>query len=375
MLTSESGSRPWPGGFDVVSEPDVVTLSGAGARVYRTPYATYVLGPDAFIVVVEPGDRPDGTAVQDRQLLKLTGPLPDEVNTFLLQDLIHQGPRSPATETALLGFVRVEGGCMPLGPIALGGGGVYDPCEERLVEYRLRLRHALPFEALDRARPPLHPPPPPSTTWLDLVPDDPVAATREFITGWYADVPPRRDVVVPRSVPAALASFHTAAAGRDEVLGRQDHLFPPHMLHPGEDGWLEFGAENQGGFVLAFDPATPDPTVLYRYWTDEPIVDPHPLSTFLLLFALYEASFTGPYLASANLTTEQAQQLTQELRRVPLRNRWWPSTDTEFHVGNGLIVQLTPAEGATWYTFTSARHRAHLEPLRHLDIRWKIFQG
>ncbi|MEV4139342.1 hypothetical protein AB0J72_45165 [Dactylosporangium sp. NPDC049742] len=375
MLTSESESRPWPGGFDVIPESDVVALAGAEARIYRTLFVTYVLGPDAFIAIVEPGDRPDGTAVQDRQLLKLTGPFPDEVNTFLLQDLIHRGQPSPATQTALLGFVRVEDGCMPLGSIAHGGGGVYDPCEGRLLEYRLHLRHPLPFEALDRARPLLHPPPPPSTTWLDLLPDDPVGATRDFIAGWYTDVPPKGHVVVPKSIPAALASFHTAAAGRDEVLGRQDHLFPPYRLHPGEDGWLEFGAENQGGFVLAIDPATPDPAVFYRYWADEPIADPHPLSVFLLLFAVYEASFTGPYRATADLTTEQALHLTSGLRKVPLRNRWFPPGDVEFHVGNGLVVQLAPNDDATWYTFTGARHRAHLEPLRHLDIVWSTFEG
>ncbi|MEV4140920.1 hypothetical protein AB0J72_53250 [Dactylosporangium sp. NPDC049742] len=206
------------------------------------------------------------------------------------------------------------------------------------------------------------------------MPDDPVVATREFITGWYADVPSNKHVVLPRSIPAALASFYAAAAGRDEVLGRQDRLFPPYRLHPGEDGWLEFGEENQGGFVLALDPTRPDPAVFYRYWKDEPIVDPHPLTTFLLLFAVYEASFAGPYLATADLTSEEALRLTSGLRRVPLRDRWFPPGDTEFHVGNGLVVQLAPNDDATWCTYTSARHRAHLQPLRHLDIAWKTFE-
>ncbi|GGM03136.1 hypothetical protein GCM10007977_000640 [Dactylosporangium sucinum] len=60
---------------------------------------------------------------------------------------------------------------------------------------------------------------------------------------------------------------------------------------------------------------------------------------------------------------------------MPLRNRWVPSTETEFHVGNGLVAQLTPREDGTWFTFASARHRAHIEPLRHLDIRWGTLQG
>ncbi|MFB6392783.1 hypothetical protein [Polymorphospora lycopeni] len=354
--------------WDIVPESDVLPLAGAAARIYRTPSASHVLGPDAFIVIVEPGDRPDGTAVQDRQFLNLAGPFPDEVNAYLYNDLQATGRRTAAARSALLGFVRLREGCLPLGPLTFSGGG-YEPREERLVEYRLGLEHALPFDVLDRVRPLLPAPPPPRTTWLELLPDEPVAATREFVTDWYADVPPAEShTEMPQvPIPPPLAAFYATAAGRKEILGRQDPLFPPHELRLDKDGWLEFGAENQGGFVLAVDPTATDPAVLYRYWTVEPDTDPfdpHPLSTFLLLFTLYEASFAAPYHAFANLTTEEAQLLTHGLRRVPLRNRWFPSTDTEFHVGNGLVVQLTPRENGTWYTFTSARHRAHLEPLR-----------
>ncbi|GII33561.1 hypothetical protein [Planotetraspora mira] len=363
--------------WDVVPESDVLTLAGLGARIYRMPLASYVLGPDAFIVIVEPGDRPDGTAVQHRELLKLAGPFPDEVHTYLYNDLMGTaGHRPETTPSALHGFVRVREGCQPLGPLKYCGGS-YDPTEERLIEYQIHLEQVLPFEVLDRVRPLFPAPPPPRTSWLDLLPDDPVAATHEFVTDWYADVPTDESHAEASHIPipAPLAAFYATVAGRKEVLGRQDPLFPLHKLRLDKDGWLEFGAENQGGFVLAIDPTATDPAVSYRYWTDEPIIDPHPLSTFLLLFALYEASFAGPYLAFAHLTTEEAQRLTYGLRRVPLRNRWVPSTDTEFHVGNGLVVQLTPREDSTWYAYTSARHRAHLEALRHLDIRWGIFEG
>ncbi|GAA3247092.1 hypothetical protein ACFO1B_50935 [Dactylosporangium siamense] len=363
-------------GFNLVTESDVVALAGAGARAYRTLFATYVLGPDVFIVVVEPGDRPHGTAVQDRELLKLTGPFPDEVNTLLYHDLTHRGHRSPATQNGLHGFVRVHEGCVPLGPMTCSGGG-WDPDEEQLIEYRLSLKHALPFDALDQVRPPRPAPPTAATAWLDLLPDDPVAATHEFITGWYADVPPVDNHAEPsqQPIPAPLAAFHATAAGRDEILGRQDALYPLSTLRVREDGWLTFGGENQGGFTLAVDPTAPDPAVAYWLCTGESIIDPHPLSTFLLLFALREASFTGPYLATAGLTADEAQQLTRGLRRIPLRNGWFPSTDVEFHVGGGLVVQLSPRDDATCYAFISARHRAHLEPLRHLGIRWQTFHG
>jgi hypothetical protein len=46
-----------------------------------------------------------------------------------------------------------------------------------------------------------------------------------------------------------------------------------------------------------------------------------------------------------------------------------------FDVGNGLVVQLGPNDDATWYTSTSARHRAHLEPFRHLDIAQSTSEG
>jgi hypothetical protein len=364
--------EPWA----VVPEPEALSLAGAGARIYRTPLASYVLGPDAFIVMIEPGDRPDSTAVRDREHLSLAGLFPEEVNAYLYNDHQAAGLRPGVARSALYGFVRVPEGWLPLGPLRYCGS-CYDSGAERLFEYRVRLEQVLPFEVLDRVRPLLPAPPPPGTEWLALLPADPVAATREFVTDWYADVPPgeRHAAASPVQIPAPLAAFHAAAAGREEILGRQDPLFALHELRLGKDGWLEFGAENQGGFVLAVDPTASDPAVAYRGWTDEPIIDPHPLSTFLLLFALYEASFAGPYHTFACLTAEEARRLTRGLLRVPLRNRWFPSTGTEFHVGNGLVVQLSPAEDGTWFTFTSARHRAHLEPLRHLDIRWDTFQG
>jgi hypothetical protein len=46
-----------------------------------------------------------------------------------------------------------------------------------------------------------------------------------------------------------------------------------------------------------------------------------------------------------------------------------------FDVGNALVVRLGPNDDATWYMLTSARHRAHLEPFRHLDIAQSTFEG
>src|SRR5690348_5339952 len=99
--------------WNVVPESDVIPLAGPGAQIYRMPFVTYVLGPAAFIFIVEPGDRPGGTAVQDREYVYLAGPFPDEVNAYLYKDVAWWDP--PA-RSAPQGFVRVREGCLPLGP-------------------------------------------------------------------------------------------------------------------------------------------------------------------------------------------------------------------------------------------------------------------
>jgi hypothetical protein len=86
---------------------------------------------------------------------------------------------------------------------------------------------------------------------------------------------------VPLSLPGPLLELYPAAAGRDEVLGRQDFILAPAAVdHVG--GRLLFGTENQGGFDLLIDPTGADPEVWYGWTAGELVATGQPLSSFLL---------------------------------------------------------------------------------------------
>lgn len=207
----------------------MLAAAGDDVRVYRTPLATYLLSCDALVILLEPGDRPDGTGVRDALHVAVTPPLPDEIHTLLYQDLVY-GSGWPDRPSVLRveGYVRLAAGCLPLGPLRMAGGS-YDPGSEGLRERTFRLDTALPFGLLDRVRSAVAPgpvPQVPTVEWLRLLPHDPVGALREFVDAWYAGV---RPVVGPHQaaatpLPTALAVLHGAIAGRRELLGRQDFL-------------------------------------------------------------------------------------------------------------------------------------------------------
>ncbi|GIE31012.1 hypothetical protein Ait01nite_040570 [Actinoplanes italicus] len=75
---------------------------------------------------------------------------------------------------------------------------------------------------------------------------------------------------------------HEVAAAREDVLGRQDHLFEPHLMTIDGAGRLTSGAENQGGFRLATLPDGDDPPVWIVWGHDEEVRSALPLSRFLL---------------------------------------------------------------------------------------------
>ncbi|MEU8001782.1 hypothetical protein AB0B66_11515 [Catellatospora sp. NPDC049111] len=352
----------------LVSEAVALASAGQPARIQRTPQATYAVGPEGLVAVVEPGDRPDGTAVRERGRLFLTGPFPEEVNALLLASF-----RERWDEPTVHGFVRLPGGCLPLGPLTHKAGG-YDPDEGAVTEYELGLDHPLPFDVLDRVRPVSAAPRTPGTEWLDLLPHAPIDATSAFIADWYADAPaPEHHVPPALALPTPLAAFYRAVGGREELLGRQDRVFPPAGLRRLDDGSVAFGSENQGDFTLTIDPTAADPAVYYLGWADGPVRDPLPLSMFLMMFAVREASFTGPCYASGGVDEDQAQALTRGLRCVPTGG-WLLGRDTEFHVGEGLVLQVDRG-GRGPHVFLSARHRAHLAPLRAFDVAWHAFAG
>ena len=56
----------------LVPEHTVLAAAGEDVRVYRTPSATYLLSSDALVILLEPGDRPDGTGIRDAQHVAVT---------------------------------------------------------------------------------------------------------------------------------------------------------------------------------------------------------------------------------------------------------------------------------------------------------------
>lgn len=88
---------------------------------------TYLLSPDALVILLEPGDCPDGTGIRDPLHVVVTPPFPDGIHTLLYQDLVCGSgwPRRPSV-LRVEGYVRLAAGCPPLGPLR-AAGGAYDP--------------------------------------------------------------------------------------------------------------------------------------------------------------------------------------------------------------------------------------------------------
>jgi hypothetical protein len=210
--------------------------------------------------------------------------------------------------------------------------------------------------------------------WLDFVPHDRTAAMEAFVAGWYADVPslPYGPVRSDPQVPDPLRAFYRAVAGRRELLRGQDQIFTSERLRSEEpDGWIVFGAENQGVFHWIMEPSEPDPAVGY---TDGHYpVEPEPMSGFLLQFCLAEAAIAGPVVAYAEAEPAEIPRLTDRLRPVPLRPAGWLGGGT-FHVAPGLVVMVAdgisdePGKRTIWM---SSRHSSFFWPRFEVELPWQ----
>lgn len=243
-----------------------------------------------------------------------------------------------------------------------------------LTSCELRMADRLPFDVLDRVRPALQPPLP-SLDWLRFLPHDPVAALRDFVAGWYADITPRDDAPgdLDRRLPEPLLAFYRAAAGREEVYGLHNQIYTADELEDEDDGLVQFGAENQGVFVMLLDPIEADPTVRYSGLHAEQ--EREPLSAFLLQFLLCEASYSSPFYGFATVTAEQARQLVEPLHRVPLQPMRWPGDPTRHYVASGLAVTTAAADDGSVEVYAGTRHRSALRQLREPGFAWDEFSG
>ncbi|WP_406065294.1 hypothetical protein [Micromonospora sp. NBC_00860] len=362
--------EPWC----VVAEADVLSYAGARAQVLSGGDVSFVVGPSATLVIVQAGDRPDGSAVQNFDDLALHGPFPEGVEA-----------RLAGSELPRLGFVRLPEGFMSLGELrhAVSRHEPGDIAEDSPFPYRLpgklsfcqlHITDRLPFYVLDRVRPTSQHPLP-GLNWLGFLPYDGVAALGEFVADWYADVPRGDDALgdVDRVLPEPLLAFYRAAAGREEVYGLHNQLYTADELEDEDDGLVQFGAESQGVFAMLLDPTEADPTVQYSGLHAKH--EREPLSAFLLQFLLCEASYSSPFGGFATVAAEQARRLVEPLHQVPLQPMRWPGDPTQHYVAPGLVVTTAACPDGSVEVYAGSRYRSALRLLRAPDFIWERFDG
>ena len=350
-----------------------MSCAGTKTQILPAGNVTYVVGPLATLIIVEAGDRPDCSAVQTFDGLTLREPFPEVAEA-----------RLTSSENPILGFVRVPMGYVPLGKLRLGVSrcrsvdvdGKPWPFSGRseLTWCELRIVDRLPVDVLDRVRP-TRQEPLPGLDWLRSLPCDPILALRDYVTGWYGDIPPGNDESgdPDRTLPEALLAFYRAAAGRREVFGLHNEILTVDELEDEDDGRVLFGAENQGVFVMLIDPTEPDPTVWYEGLDADR--EREPLSGFLLQFLLFEASFSSPFHGFATVTAEQARRLVEPLHQVPLQPMRWPYDPTCHYVAPGLVVTTATCPDGSIEVYAGSRHRSALRPLRDPGFAWDRFGG
>ncbi|WP_426502835.1 hypothetical protein ACPPVO_35055 [Dactylosporangium sp. McL0621] len=371
--------------WTLISERQALAHAGAGVEVRPGERVSYALGADATVVVLDAGDRPDGTGVWSRDEVVLRGVIPGSAHRWM--------DAGAGDEPVILGFVRLPAGCLPLGRLQVSQCSIasvtHNSDQPPLSECVLRLDERLPWHLLDLVRPML-PEDLPGPTWMTCLPHDPIRAMHEFVAGWYADIPAvsHETVDLPLQLPEPLSEFYRAAAGRGEVLGREELILSdPRLRHEG--GLLLFAAEDDGELVMLIDPTDAEPEVLYGRdrgeTADEVVSTQQPLSGFLLHFLLRGAAIGSPFAAVATVTDEQARQIGRRLRLVPLGPIRWravqlipthrPTGSTHHYVGPGVVVTVRDQPDGSAQVWAGSRWRSALRPLRQLGFEWHAFSG
>ncbi|MBF9128310.1 hypothetical protein I0C86_04770 [Plantactinospora sp. S1510] len=355
------------GEWTIVSEDEALARLGTKPEVVRGDAVTFAKGEDgAVVIIVDAGDRPSGNAVAGERAIMLHEPFPDGV----LDWLSPQGWSHPPCYA----LVRLPEGCLELGEVsesfsAPGSGGLR--CE-------LNWDRKLPPELLDRARP-VTDTPLPGVEWLAHLPDDPGAALRDFLTGWYADLPAAAPFPAPAvPIPPALQAFYDLAAGRVDILGQQDAIYPPDRLAIGgeDDDRIIIGVENQGVWSILIGRDDRDPTVYHHAaGGGQVIAERESLGAYLLLFSLAEAAVTSPVTGHAVLDNQQLERFRRHLVPVPLQPLAVPADPTHLYVAPGLVVLTAGLYGDGTHVFVGARQRAALRAARDWATAWSTFNG
>ncbi|SDT79827.1 hypothetical protein [Actinoplanes derwentensis] len=330
--------------WDVVAEPGALAVAGPGARVHETADAVFAAGPDGTVMIA--------TGVRNAEDLTVSGPFPR-----LIEGRLTGGDGPP-----LHVFARLPDGCL-----TLGTARVTEPARRRGVLQRLDLRldtplpeHLLGLTEIGE----------PGADWLDLLPDDPLAAMERFAADWW-DAPPTAPAEVTDRLPEALRVFQRAVAGRAESGSLRIY---PEPVPGGPEGTLVFGEAGDGTFELLMDAGVDDPAVYYHGLSDRPLRERERLGRYLLLSVLAAAAMDGPAAGGmAFVDRAQARRIVAPLRRVPLRPLRWPSARSRIYAGPDTIA-LVGEDDADWFeVYVGTRSRSSLRRLRKLGLDWASF--
>src|SRR5688572_26488948 len=102
----------WP----AVTEAEAVAVAGPGASTVRAGDVTYALGTDSVVVIVEAGDRPDGSGVRTAADITVLEPFPDLVAARL----------TAVPRPTLIAFVRLADAFLALGTVRVSELGHRD---------------------------------------------------------------------------------------------------------------------------------------------------------------------------------------------------------------------------------------------------------
>ncbi|MFF4439945.1 hypothetical protein [Streptomyces sp. NPDC001621] len=364
----------------LITEAAALAVAGVGLHRYEMGPAVIGAGADATVVIVESGDNPVVSGVQDATNVLLHG----DAVTALRPRLEFRAP------WPLHVFARLDGDCLPLGT-ALCRGGSSAP--DHLRHARLELDKPLTREVLDAVRPVPEPGPGPGADWVGLVESDPIRALEAFVLGWFpagaagAIGERTNEGEQPDNLPGALTAFYSLARLRPAVLGFHNPVLQQPQRTSGPFGdRLVFAVDAEGirDWSIAWPPKTKTPSENDpRVWlTEDPSMDDpetspeeEPLSRFLLQFTLYEAMNIAPYQARTYcMPSPCIAPLRSVLRPVPLSPFLPTYTGERFSVAPGLLAAISGDEKEAVVTF-SALHRATLTPLLAHGYRWIRFDG
>ncbi|MFJ6540242.1 hypothetical protein ACIQMP_06320 [Streptomyces sp. NPDC091385] len=356
----------------LVSEADALSVAGSGAVRYEMGPAVIAAGADATVVVVEAGDNPRVSGVQDaHEVLLSREPVPDLSPRFEFEDVL-----------PVHVFVRLNSGCFPLGTARCRGRSVSPAGRDGV---GLRLDVPLAREVLDLVRPVPESGPVPDVNWVDLVETDPVRALEAFVVGWFpAEESEGAESDELAALPPPLAAFHCLARLRPALHRFHDPVLkvPERATGPLGDR-LVFAVWN--GAVMDWSIPWPlessrsaDPPVWH---TEDPcdnpetFVEEEPLSRFLLQFTLAQAIGGAPFHAStSSMPTARFDALRGVLRPVPLSPFLPTYTAERFFVAPGLLAQVSGDEDEV-SVFFGALHRGSLTPLLDHGFPWIQFDG